>query len=226
MITGAFELSNSGGTVLAKQGDQANAGAGGTTKGRYGETGDTGPWYLVLESQTSSARRLVSLDKSQFLQTLPSAIKQFKHVASNVSGGATMARRDWAPDILREAFRAVGSDCAAKAAILRSIIAAAPDQAAALTELAIAEAPNCAGAFGGNGAGGGGQGEGDFGPPALNNVVPLAPGFAGGGGQGNLVAICHNGHTIFVSPQGAENHLQHHPGDTLGPCQVTPVQNR
>ena len=41
----------------------------------------------------------------------------------------------------------------------------------------------------------------------------------------NSVAICHNGHTIMVSPQGAENHLRNHPGDTLGPCEVTPVQN-
>jgi len=39
------------------------------------------------------------------------------------------------------------------------------------------------------------------------------------------VVICHrppgnpsNAQTLTVSPQGAQNHLAHHPDDTLGPC--------
>lgn len=39
------------------------------------------------------------------------------------------------------------------------------------------------------------------------------------------VVICHrppgnpsNAQTLTLSPQGAANHLKHHPGDTLGPC--------
>jgi len=71
----------------------------------------------------------------------------------------------------------------------------------------------------------GGEGEGNFEQGPGNQNPP--PGSIGaGGGQGNVVAICHNGHTIFVSPQGAENLLRTHPGDTLGPCVVTPVTNQ
>jgi hypothetical protein len=112
-----------------------------------------------------------------------------------------------------------------RARILRSVIAAAPEQAAKLTEYAIELAPSCAGAFGGGGTQTSPGTEESFGPPPSIDNFGNPPGLAiGGGGQGNVIAVCHNGHTIFVAPQAAEAHLRH--GDTLGPCQVTPVQNR
>ena len=225
MIEGVFELSNSGGSVTARQGEKAQAGSAGPAKNRYGDTGDTGPWYLVIENKLPAVQSLRNVPKSLLLEALPGAIKQFRQVAPQLSGGATMVRRESALDILREAFNAVGPDCGMRARILRSVIAAAPEQAAALTELAIELGPDCAAAFGGGGAGGGSD-TGDRGsPPMLAGTTP--PGtIGGGGGQGNLIAICHNGRTIFVSPQGAEYHLRNHPGDTLGQCQVTPVQNQ
>lgn len=38
----------------------------------------------------------------------------------------------------------------------------------------------------------------------------------GANGQNGSVAVCHNGHTIDISPQAVDAHLRH--GDTLGPC--------
>jgi hypothetical protein len=32
------------------------------------------------------------------------------------------------------------------------------------------------------------------------------------------VKICHNGHTITIPRKNAEKFLDHHPGDTRGPC--------
>ena len=225
MIQGAFELSNAVGRVLARQGEQASTGADGPGKTPYGDTGDTAPWFLVLEDQLPDAGNLADANKPAFLATIPSAIKQFRHVAPQLAGGATIVRKEWARDILREAFNAVGPDCAMRARILRSVIAAAPEQAAALTELAIELGPDCAGAFSTGGTGGYDESTGGFGAPPQNGAAP--PGFgSGGGGQGNVVGICHNGRTIFVSPAGAENHLRNHLGDTVGPCQVTPTQNR
>ena len=38
------------------------------------------------------------------------------------------------------------------------------------------------------------------------------------------VTICHRGQTLEVAEPAVEAHLRH--GDTLGPCEVTPDQNR
>ena len=38
------------------------------------------------------------------------------------------------------------------------------------------------------------------------------------------VRICHKGQTLEVAEPAVEAHLRH--GDTLGPCEVTPDQNR
>ncbi len=46
-------------------------------------------------------------------------------------------------------------------------------------------------------------------------------------GKGNgeeKVTICHKGHTLEVAKPAVQAHLDH--GDTLGPCNVTPSQNR
>ena len=229
MIEGAFNLTGSGGSVTARQGEQARAGAEGTGKSIYGDTGDTAPWYLVVENHLPAVQHLRGANKSELLTALSGGISQFQQVAPQMSGGTTIVRREWATDVLREAFKAVGSNCGMRGRILHSIIAAAPDKASELTELAVALGPECASAFGGGGTGTppSSQDEGDFGdaPPSLGGQVPLPGTIIGGGGQGNVVAICHNGRTIFVSPQGAEAHLNNHPGDTLGACQVTPNQN-
>lgn len=38
------------------------------------------------------------------------------------------------------------------------------------------------------------------------------------------VTLCHRGQTIEVDEKAAQKHLAH--GDTLGPCQITPSQNK
>jgi hypothetical protein len=226
MIEGVFELSNSGGRVTARQGDQAGAGSDGTTKSRYPDRGDTAPWYLVIENRLDSLKNLRGVGKAQFLQALPNAIQEYRQIAPQLAGGATIARKEFARDILRESFKAVGGDCGMRGRILHSVIAADPEEAAALTEMAIALGPDCAGAFGGRGAGGQETGEEGFGNAPVNPSFGNPPGIPGGGGQGNVVAICHNGQTIFLSPSDAERHLRDNPGDTVGPCQVTSFQNR
>ncbi len=35
--------------------------------------------------------------------------------------------------------------------------------------------------------------------------------------------ICHNHHTLHLPCKAARHHLQHHPGDTRGPCTPTPT---
>lgn len=224
MIEGAFQMSAQGGNVTARQGEQARTDGGSPAKGVYGDTGDTAPWYLVIEGQLPAVQNLGDVGKGQLLSALPSAIGRYRQVAPQLSGGAAIVRKQWAVDILKEAFRAVGPDCGMRARILKSIIAAVPEQAAKLTEAAIAAGPDCAGAFG-QGAGAPPPPDDDFGPPPPLNPPTLPGSFGGSGGQGNVIAICHNGRTIFVSPQAAEQHLNNHPGDTLGACQVTPTTN-
>ena len=225
MIEGAFELSSGAGRVIAREREQARAASNeAPAKGILSDLGNSAPWYLVLENDLSTLQPLRSASRSDFFTALPNATRKWHQIAPQLAGAATIARTAWAKDILRASFAAIGADCGMRARILRSVTAAAPEQASELLELAIALAPSCADAFADRDAGPTDEDEGNFGNVPGNQNPP--PGSVGGrGGQANLVAICHNGRTIFVSPRGAQAHLNNHPGDSLGPCQVTPTTN-
>ena len=226
MIEGLFDLFNKGGSVTARQGELATAGAGGPGKNFYGENGDTAPWYLVLEHRLPAVEALGKASKPQLLNAVSAGIGQYRQVASQLAGSAVITRKSWARDVLRVAFKAVGSDCGARAKILRSVIAADPEEASALTEEALGLSPECAKEFAANTPTPMETATFDNAPVPDNFGNP--PGLNGsfGGGQGNVVAICHNGRTLFLSPAAAERQLRENPGDRLGACQVTPVQNR
>ncbi|MFL6526593.1 MAG: FecR domain-containing protein [Chthoniobacterales bacterium] len=232
MLEGAFELSNAGGRVVASKGEQAGVSPmGSPAKEQLDELGQVAPWYLVIEHDLPTLKSLRQTNQGEFLGAFPTAIKQWRLVSPQLSGSATTVRREWAHQILRSAFKAVGPDCPLRARILRAIIAADPAEASALMQLALELGPNCADAFKLEGAGGSGGGGGDAGEGGFDsNGVPGTPGgpplLTGGGAQANVVSVCHKGRTIFVSPAGAQAHLNNHPGDTLGPCQVTPTTNR
>jgi hypothetical protein len=163
------------------------------------------------------------------LSAITGTLRNNKQIAPQVAGAAAQAQPGWAKDILQATFQSGGTgseNCGLLARVLAAIVDASPDQAAELTEMAIQMAGNCSDAFERGGRGGGvDQGEGNFGN-VPNNQNPPPGSFGGSGGQGNVVAICHNGRTLFVSPRGAENHLRNHQGDTAGPCTVTPNQNQ
>ncbi|MGZ4982612.1 MAG: FecR family protein [Chthoniobacterales bacterium] len=227
MIQGAFALSNSGGAVTAHEGQSADAGAGGSPTERIlSDSGKAAPWYLVLENRLGRLQSLRNASRTQFFSALPDATKQFRIVAPQLAGAATYARTEWALDILRTSFAAVGSDCGMRARILRSVTEADPADAAKLLEQAIELGPSCAGAFAG---GGGGPGVGAEGGSMGGNTnmgnVGNPPGSNGGGGVGNLVAVCFKGQTLLLTPDEAQNFIKQHPGATLGACQVTPVAN-
>jgi FecR protein len=227
MMQGAFELANAGGSVITRAGEQGGVSPmSSPAKELLNELGGFAPWYLVIEHDLPSVRSLHSVGRGEFFGALPASIKQWRNVSPQLSGSATIIRREWARDILRSAFQAVGPDCPLLTKILRSVVAADPSEASALTHLAIELMPQCAEQFKNIGIAGEKNGGGDgAGGPAPN------PGFgnstiAGGGGQGNVIAICHNGRTLFLSPGAAQQQLQKNPGDTFGPCQVTPAQNQ
>ncbi|HEY0369637.1 MAG TPA: hypothetical protein VGC85_08580 [Chthoniobacterales bacterium] len=174
-----------------------------------------------IEANLPHGQTVANASKADLLAAICAAVKKNPPAAPQIARTAASARPDMARDILRTVFRCLGNDnCDLLGRVLRALTSALPDQASGLTSLAIEVSPDCAGSF--PGAGGGNE---NYGPGAVNQNPP--PGtIAGGGGQGNVVAVCHNGHTIFLSPQGAENDLRNNPGDTLGPCVVTPVTNK
>ncbi len=177
----------------------------------------------MIEAQMPPGSSMQGAKKADFLAAVCAAVQKFPKAAPQIARAAAEAHPEWKKDILRTVFRCLGSDdCSNLGKVVRAL--ATGGDAREITELAVELAPNCASSFGGRG----GEGEGDasgFGN-APGNLNPPPGSVGGGGGQGNVIAICHFGRTIFVSPQGAENHLRVHPGDTLGPCVVTPVQNR
>jgi hypothetical protein len=185
---------------------------------------DMSPTQMIdsmLHGKTSA-----SATKAEYLTAVCEAVKKYRNSAPAITNAAVNAHPGWKKDILRTVFRCLGSgDCRLLGAVLQASISG-PD-ASEMTDLAVQLAPGCAGSFGGDHKGGGPAviDEGNFGNPPLLNINPPPGSIGGGGGQGNVIAICHNGMTIFVAPQGAEQHLRNHPGDTLGPCVVTPFQN-
>lgn len=174
----------------------------------------------MIQSELPQGKTMQTAGKAEFLAAVVAAAQKFPSAAPQIARAAADAHPEWKKDILRAIFQGLGTDDCRLLGKVLSALATGPD-ANELTELALELAPNCAPSFGG-GPGGGGGGFGA--PPA--NLNPPPGSIGGGGGQGNVVAICHNGMTIFVSPQGAENHLRVHAGDTLGACVVTPVTNR
>ncbi len=178
----------------------------------------------MIQENLPQGKSLGNATKEEGLAAVCSAIKKNPSSAPQIVRFASNARREWAEEILRTAFRCAGdSDCRLLGRILRSAIDITPDDAAGLTAMALDLAPGCASSF--PGAGAGDDDGGNFGN-APGNQNPPPGSLGGGGGQGNVAAICHNGRTIFVSPQGAANHLRVHSGDSAGPCTVTPVTNR
>ncbi len=175
----------------------------------------------MIESQLPEGKTLQTADKPEFLAAVCAAVRKWRPSAPQIVRAAIRLRPEWKKDILRTAFQCLEiDDCRFLNRVLWYVIDDDPDHADEYLGWAIEWAPACAGAFGRDG-----RGEGEFGAPP-GNILPPPGSIGGGGGQGNVVAVCHNGMTIFVSPQGAEGHLRNHPGDTLGPCVVTPVTNR
>jgi hypothetical protein len=176
----------------------------------------------MIESQLPQGKSVQTAGKAEFLAAVCAAVKKYRPSAPQIVAFAADLKSEWRNDIMRTAFRCVGTgDCRLLGRILRALTAANPNDAQELTELAIELAPNCASAFGG---GGGHDDEGNFGNPP-GNLNPPPGSIGGGGGQGNVIAVCFNGQTLFFSPQGAQEFLNANPGATLGECQVTQATN-
>jgi hypothetical protein len=177
-----------------------------------------------VQDNLPRGQTVANASKADLLAAVCAAVKKNPNQAPQIARLLAEARPDLAKDILRTVFRCLGNDdCRLLGRVLRGVNEAVPSQASENTSLALELSPDCAGAF--PGTGGGGDDGGNFGQgPANQNPPPGTIG--GGGGQGNVVAICHNGNTIFVSPQGAQNHLKAHSGDSLGPCVVTPATSQ
>ena len=174
----------------------------------------------MVESQLPAGKTMQTAGKADFLAAVCAAVQKFASAAPQIARAAADAHPEWKKDTMRTIFRCLGTDdCRLLGRVLRAL--SGGSDSSELTELAVELAPGCASNFGG----GRGDDGGGFGN-APGNLNPPPGSIGGGGGQGNVIAICHSGRTIFVSPQGAENHLRNHPGDTLGPCQVTPITNR
>jgi hypothetical protein len=231
MMEGEFQLENDRASTVAQRGQQAEIARGAPpVTADLDDSGKSGPWYLVVENRLRTLHGLSNAERSDFFDAFPAATKEWRIVAPQLAGAATFKKTEWARDILKSSFGAVGPDCPLLKRILASIIEADPSEASELVQLAVSLFPKCADEFedvgrGGGKKGGGGAGFGG-GPAETNGNFGNPPGLNGfGGGQGNLVAICHNGQTIFLPAGEAQAQLRKNPGDTVGPCQVTPFQN-
>lgn len=176
----------------------------------------------MIEAELPQGTTIQTAAKAEFLTAVCNAVSKNRAAAPQIVRFAAEIKPDWKEDILRSAFRCLGTDdCRLLTRVLRAL--ATGDDAATLTALAVELAPDCAGAFGTGGVPG--PDEGGFGQ-APGNLNPPPGSIGGGGGQGNVVAVCVNNVTRFVSPEAAEQILRTTPGARLGACTVTPNTNR
>jgi hypothetical protein len=186
----------------------------------------------------AGAASVTQADASTFIQAFSSVVvrAKTKDIAAYVTA-AIKLRPDLAGQITVAALKAHRRNvndvsCDWVDPIIRAAILAAPDAKQAIARAAIQADPwarECILAAAGLNR------ETEtafFRPPGVDagNVNGAAigtinPSNIGSGGQGNVntpendrVTICHNGQTIVVSREGAENHLRNHPTDHLGPC--------
>lgn len=174
----------------------------------------------MLQAEMSQGQAVGSASKADFLSALCSAVTKHRGASPQIAAFAAQLHPEWKKDILRTVFRCLGTDdCRLLGRVLRAI--ASGDDASELTDLAIELAPGCSPSFGG-----GVPDDGGGFNNAPGNLNPPPGSIGGGGGQGNVIAVCFNGVTRFFSPEGAEEFLRNNPGATLGACVVTPVTNR
>lgn len=179
----------------------------------------------MIESHLPAGKTMQNAGKADFLAAVCEAVKANKPAAGQIVQAAVAAHPEWRKDVLRTAFSCVGSgDCRLLGRILHGAIEGSPGHASELTNLAVELAPDCAGSFQGPRGGGENMGEGIFGNPPGTNLNPPPGSIGGGGGQGNIVAVCFNGQTQFVTPERAQELLAQ--GGTLGACQVTSTVNQ
>jgi len=172
----------------------------------------------MIESQLPQGKTMETASKADFLAAVCAAVKKWRPSAPQIVRAAIDARPAWKNDILRTAFQCLGSDdCKLLNRVLRAAIAASPDDANALTEIAIDAAPTCAGTFSG-----GPVDDGNFGNPP-GNLNPPPGSIGGGGGQGNVVVVCFRNQTLFVTPERAQELVNQ--GATVGACRVTETES-
>ena len=184
----------------------------------------------MIEANLPQGQTMANASKQNLLNAVCAAIKKNRRSAAQIVRAAAEARQQWSKDIQRAAFNCVGTgrnNCDLLGDIYDALIAANPEDANEITELAVQLAPECAGSFQGR-PGDVDEGEGNFGNAPGNQNPP--PGSIGGGGgsQSGRCQVCHtsgNGkrQTLTISCNAVPAHLGH--GDTEGPCPVTPTQN-
>lgn len=174
----------------------------------------------MIQASLPAKLTLASAPKADVLSAVCNAITKYKDDAPQIVRTAAGARKELSGDIVTQAVHCSrddkGIDCEISRRILHAVTEADPDNAARLTEIVVALAPDC-------GLDTPGEGPGNFGN-VVNNINP-PPGSSGGGGTQNSCQVCHNGQQMTVACDSLQTYLREHPGDTAGNCQTTPDQN-
>lgn len=178
----------------------------------------------MIQSKLPHGKTIATATDTELLDAVCKAVKQWPKEAPFIVRTAAGARKSLRTDIVCMTIRCLREnhalDCTWVVDILREWISVEPNSANRLTEQISNCASECRDALQGLGGGG----EGTFANPPSNINPP--PGSAGGGGSENLCVVCHNNQEIQISCSDLDSYLAAHPGDTAGPCQVTPSTNK
>ncbi len=183
----------------------------------------------MLQAQLPAGKTVQTANHDELAGALCAAVKSYRDAAPQIVKAVIATGKISAREAVSISVRCLGSrDCALVAEVVAVGVNASPDDASAIIDDAIAQAPDCRDAIGQVGRVGGGGGNFSN-APAINQNPP--PGSVGGGGGGfnpeeSRVTVCDNGTEVLVFASQLDEFLRTHPGAFAGPCQPTPVTNK
>jgi hypothetical protein len=180
----------------------------------------------MVQSKLPPRKTIATSSDAQLLAAISNAVKQWPQEAAVIVRTSAGARGALRSDILCVAIQSLREKHALRCNWVRNIlqewIEGEPNEAARLTEVAMQCASECRDVL--QNVRREGEGEANFVNPPSNINPP--PGSFGGGASASACLVCHNSREIQVACFDLDSYLKSHPGDTAGPCQVTPVTNQ
>jgi hypothetical protein len=186
----------------------------------------------MIQTKLPRDKTLVTATRSEALSAICAAIRKWPNEAPQIVRTAAGARKEMTTDILRQSIECLRGDakegpasCDLIGQTVAAAISADGEDASKITELALQEAPDCAGGIEAAMTPGEGPNAGAD-PPNLNPPPGSLSGIVANVNQRNTITVCDNGINVQLSPSNEESYLTAHPSSRSGACQATAAVNK
>lgn len=180
----------------------------------------------LIEDALPSKMTMEKAGKPDFLSAVCTAVRKNRTAASAITRAAASARGEYAPDIIATVLRCARKvDCEDVGAMVKAAISAQPRAATAISDAAMARAPNCEESI--EAAARAAKNEDDRAPRNAPQASPsLSPGAGTDEGfdpHEQLVLVCDGGTQRAIRQSLLADFLRSHSEAKIGSCPPTPT---